>query len=150
MRTAKVDRTIVGKKFGKLTPIQFVSLDYKSRQMWLFKCDCGELIITYLAAVKRGNTKSCGCLKKEINTENGKKNGDRIRQNQLLGQRFSNNTTGVTGVYHYTKSNRWTAELIFEGKKHRVYCKTKEEAIAARKALEEEFGIYDKCLKSTS
>lgn len=37
--------------------------------MWLCKCDCGNIIKAASQNLKSGNTKSCGCLNKEIATK---------------------------------------------------------------------------------
>ena len=40
---------------------------------WLFKCDCGNEKTIWVAAVKSGNTKSCGCWQKDnpVNLSHG-------------------------------------------------------------------------------
>lgn len=50
-----------GKKFGRLTTIS-----YKNSK-WFCRCDCGEHIEIYTEALTSGNTKSCGCLKIDVN-----------------------------------------------------------------------------------
>jgi hypothetical protein len=56
------DRT--GQKFGRLTVI---CLCPKSslRDFWTCRCDCGNKINLHTRAFTSGNTKSCGCLRKE-------------------------------------------------------------------------------------
>lgn len=34
--------------------------------MWECKCDCGNTVITSGSAMRKGHTKSCGCLQKEV------------------------------------------------------------------------------------
>jgi len=51
---------IGGKKYGRLTALKYVD-----NGKWKCKCDCGNEIITRSAALKNGNTRSCGCLHKE-------------------------------------------------------------------------------------
>jgi len=51
---------IEGKKFSRLTAIRRVT-----GKMWLFRCDCGNEIERIGTSVTSGNTKSCGCLRKE-------------------------------------------------------------------------------------
>ncbi len=51
----------IGDKFGKLIAIRFDCI--KSReQFWLFRCECGNEKVIRVNNVKRGTTKSCGCL----------------------------------------------------------------------------------------
>lgn len=58
------DKQYIGKKFGRLTAIEFVGIENKSA-IYKFQCDCGNIIITSMHRVKQGNTKSCGCLKQD-------------------------------------------------------------------------------------
>ena len=62
-KTGYVDLT--GQKFGKLTVI---GRDYSNKKatMWLCLCDCGTKKIVNGYNLKRGLTKSCGCLQKEV------------------------------------------------------------------------------------
>lgn len=53
---------IQNKKFGLLTPIEYLcSIPYKG-PIWLCKCECGGYIKVDAHSLKTGNTKSCGCL----------------------------------------------------------------------------------------
>lgn len=60
MRKRSFRQDISSQKFGKLTTIEFVG---DSR--WRCLCDCGEYAIVYTGNLKRGNTKSCGCVKRQ-------------------------------------------------------------------------------------
>ena len=53
-----------GDKYGRLTAIEF-SHKNKYCQYWLFICDCGNKKVIGVYNIKNGDTKSCGCLKKE-------------------------------------------------------------------------------------
>lgn len=65
-----VSEDLTGKRFGRLTVIKKSSYkmrkDGKRRSMWLCKCDCGNEIEEDSYSLKSGNTKSCGCLRKEV------------------------------------------------------------------------------------
>lgn len=56
---------IIGKKFNKLTVIEYGSTTKKGDAMWLCKCACGNEKMVRADALKGGNTKSCGCLNHE-------------------------------------------------------------------------------------
>lgn len=60
---------MAGMRFGRLTVIKRAE-DYvcsnNKHPRWLCKCDCGKEIVVISGSIKRGNTKSCGCLRKEI------------------------------------------------------------------------------------
>lgn len=49
---------LVGSVFGKLTVIEWAG---DSR--WLCKCECGGQSTVFTANLKRGNSKSCGCIR---------------------------------------------------------------------------------------
>ena len=61
-------------KYNKLTAIKF-NHKKKIRQYWLFRCDCGNEKVILVTDVKRGMTKSCGCLYKISNKKKGFKHG---------------------------------------------------------------------------
>ena len=59
----KIDLT--GQRFGRLLVIR-ESGRAKDRQiMWLCRCDCGGEVIVRSVYLRRGDTQSCGCLKRE-------------------------------------------------------------------------------------
>lgn len=57
------------KKYHRLFPIRFVGVKKNSR-VWLFRCDCGTYKELAFTDVRRGNSKSCGCLKREVSKVN--------------------------------------------------------------------------------
>ena len=54
-----------GKKIGRLTAVKH-SHKKASNKYWTFKCQCGKLTVTRLTMVLNGQTRSCGCLRKEL------------------------------------------------------------------------------------
>ena len=58
-----VDMT--GKKFGRLSVIEYAGRSNKSHALWRLKCDCGKVIIAPGSGVRSGNTRSCGCAQRE-------------------------------------------------------------------------------------
>lgn len=59
----KMGPSITGKRFGKLTVVEFEGMDKNHHSRWLCRCDCGNQIITTRDRLVSGNTSSCGCLK---------------------------------------------------------------------------------------
>lgn len=55
-----------GDKFGRLTAISLSHIGNHNRSYFNFKCDCGNEKIILGSGVVSGNTKSCGCLSKEV------------------------------------------------------------------------------------
>lgn len=75
----------IGEKKYRLTLLKKSDKYYKTKQGWnqvrrmgTFKCDCGKVVYTDIVSVqgKRGNTRSCGCLRLEeaykANTTHGR------------------------------------------------------------------------------
>lgn len=61
---------LIDEKFGRLTVVAYVGI--KNRMgTWLCDCDCGTQIEVCTASLRRGRTKSCGCLQKEVATKHG-------------------------------------------------------------------------------
>ena len=56
---------LTGKRFGRLTVIRRSYLN-NNKTYWLCKCDCGAEKIIRRDKLRSGNTKSCGCLQKEV------------------------------------------------------------------------------------
>ena len=67
---------LIGLKFNKLTVINKTDKRSKGgKVIWYCKCDCGlfkEVQTDYLTT---GQTKSCGCLKKELTIKRNTKHG---------------------------------------------------------------------------
>lgn len=53
---------IRGQIFGRLEAVRFSHKNKKDMTFWLFRCRCGEFKVISKAEVKRGKTRSCGCL----------------------------------------------------------------------------------------
>lgn len=69
---SKVPRALelTGKRFGWLTVISRVD-NKGAHTAWKCICDCGNETICLGINLKKGNTKSCGCLKKTHNLKHG-------------------------------------------------------------------------------
>lgn len=70
---------LLGRQFGRLKVIDRV-IDENDHVMWKCQCDCSNEIIVRPDSLTSGHTKSCGCLQKEIVSQNNKIN--------LIGQKF--------------------------------------------------------------
>ena len=74
-------KDITGQKFTRLMVISKVSILQKSSNKlivhWLCICDCGNYVTVNSANLRRGFTKSCGCLKMEVNKQAPIKHGKR-------------------------------------------------------------------------
>lgn len=63
---------LTGMRFGRLEVLRESTLKGKHK-MWLCLCECGNTTEVLGLNLKRGNTKSCGCLRKELGREIGKR-----------------------------------------------------------------------------
>lgn len=59
----------IGKTFGRLTVIAENGRDTGGHKFYRCECVCGNQVSVTLSRLKSGNTKSCGCLRRE-NTHN--------------------------------------------------------------------------------
>lgn len=57
-----LDQTLIGQKFGKLTIIDFTTVE-RGRQKCVCKCECGNTTLAFFNELNNGHKKSCGCLK---------------------------------------------------------------------------------------
>ena len=64
-RKSKPRVDLTGKKFGRLTPKEYVK-----GGKWICECECGNIIIVDTRNLNSGHTKSCGCLQKENASQN--------------------------------------------------------------------------------
>lgn len=66
---------IAGKKFGRLTVIDYSGNDKSRKSRWLCKCECGKECIVDGYRLRTGKTKSCGCLSSEAARKRATKHG---------------------------------------------------------------------------
>lgn len=55
---------ITGHRYGRLVALQLAP-QQRGRRMWKCRCDCGREVVVDQAAMRFGNSASCGCLKIE-------------------------------------------------------------------------------------
>lgn len=62
---------LLGQRFGRLVVVERGENTKSGNAQWLCKCDCGnpELKLVVATRLKNGETRSCGCLQKEIASE---------------------------------------------------------------------------------
>jgi hypothetical protein len=54
-----------GKRFGRLIALRMVGADRGRNIIWLCRCDCGRTKPVAASNLRTGDTRSCGCLKRE-------------------------------------------------------------------------------------
>ena len=60
-------------KYGRLKVLEFIERK-NHKSYWKCKCECGNEIIIPIIYLRTGDTKSCGCLRKEITSKTSKNN----------------------------------------------------------------------------
>lgn len=77
----KVKEDLTGLVFGRLTVAgradDYVYPNGKRRSQWACRCECGNIVSVETSNLKRGNSKSCGCLNDELSTERFTTHGGR-------------------------------------------------------------------------
>jgi hypothetical protein len=138
---------IKGQKFDRLTAIEPTGENNYRGPIWLFQCACGQKIMTNATLVKSGGIRSCGCLKKEMSRQRildlQKYNiyAEGTYVNAIASNKIrANNTSGVTGVCWNKRRQKWSAEILFQGKQYWLgNFNDKTDAALARKMAEEKY-----------
>lgn len=65
-------KDITGMRFGRLVVIEPTNERKKGAVLWVCKCDCGNETVVNGSNLRRGDTKSCGCLHKDYIKELGR------------------------------------------------------------------------------
>ena len=74
------NKNLIGQKFGRLLVLEKGKKDKAQHQYYICKCDCGNVCEINSDNLRRGLTKSCGCLHSEITHKNTFKD--------ITGQKF--------------------------------------------------------------
>ena len=77
----KIDLT--GKRFGRYLVIEEAGRDKFGHALWRCKCDCGNEVIVLGHSLIAGRSCSCGCLKREKNSELHTKHGLQLTNKRL-------------------------------------------------------------------
>jgi hypothetical protein len=57
-------KDLTGLQFNNLTVTEFSHKDHRNNALWLCQCVCGNMTHVSTTDLRRGKTKSCGCLKR--------------------------------------------------------------------------------------
>jgi len=75
--------SLIGRSFGRLTVIERApsqSHNGRTRAQWLCQCVCGQTAVVLGEVLKRGCTRSCGCLRTETTVARSTKHGYRVHK----------------------------------------------------------------------
>lgn len=141
-------QNLVGQKFNCLTVIKDTGRSSNDGHLWLCKCTCGNFIEVSGHALKSGNTKSCGHLRKIDGKKFSARRQAEINQygtaiDQLDKATPRNSATGIKGVSRFNKRGQFVgyrAYLTLKGKQiSGGVWPTIAEAAQARKRLETQY-----------
>lgn len=88
-------KDITGQKFGRLKALYFTKSIKTRGAYYMCKCDCGNEIEVKATNLRNGNTKSCGCLKKEKNKK------PKYKKHGLCGTRLYRIYQGMKNRCYY-------------------------------------------------
>lgn len=82
---------LIGEKFGRLTVVELLESDDRGHARWRCECECGGQTICKTDVLRRGQSKSCGCLQRESVTKKNTTHGKagtalHVRWKGLLGR----------------------------------------------------------------
>jgi len=98
---------MINKEFGRLRVIaQAESKTDSTRGAWyLCRCQCGNTKIVRGTSLRKGQTKSCGCLRNEATTERNKRMAE--ENYDLTGKRYHNPTVLEAAAERRSGSRLW-------------------------------------------
>jgi hypothetical protein len=67
---------LIDERFGRLVVIERAEQRYHSQILWVCRCDCGNSTEVPTSSLTRGGTRSCGCLRREVQRDLHLKHGD--------------------------------------------------------------------------
>lgn len=87
---------LTGRTFGRLVVLTRASNDPQGKAQWLCRCVCGKTKVVRASNLKKGNTTSCGCFRREC------------RLDDLVGRRFGRLVVHSRGASTKNGGTRWT------------------------------------------
>lgn len=112
-KTIGLDLSIIGKKFRKLTVLEYNQEIHK----WKCRCDCGNIVYIRRDSLLSGNTSSCGCINYSI----GEKNIQKILEANLISYKaqYTNKELKLKKFDFAILDNEKIIRLIeFDGQQH--------------------------------
>lgn len=82
---------LTGQRFSRLF-VLYHKPTPGNKTFWVCRCDCGKYVLVGYGELKSGNTKSCGCLRKEVSAERLRK---KITKHGMFGTRIYNIWDGM-------------------------------------------------------
>jgi len=115
-----------GKVFGRLTVLaraESIKHQNGSAAAWLCKCSCGNQTIKRGNLLRRGTSRSCGCLASEVHRETGRKHQHFATNKIRKYPKPSKNWLGGLKFRYNLSPKQWT-ELIIKANGRCEICTT--------------------------
>lgn len=104
-----------GQRFGRLLALDSEKTTARQERCWRCVCDCGNEVVVRSRCLRRGDTKSCGCLrvdtiKQQDNTKHGYYNSPTYHSWEGMKQRCTNpnyDNYRYYGALGITYCKRW-------------------------------------------
>lgn len=61
----QLSEAMIGKRFGRLVVLDYAGTNKHQKRCYKCKCDCGNVCVVCGCELRKGHTRSCGCLHKE-------------------------------------------------------------------------------------
>src|SRR5690348_4261007 len=98
-------------RYGNLTVLEYIKGTHTKPPKVMARCDCGSVKTYFLGNLKRGNTKSCGCLIPVICGDTFRKHGlSRTKEYKTwlnIRRRCSNPFSRYYGALGVKVCDRW-------------------------------------------
>lgn len=118
---------LTGNRYGMLTVLKRADYNKGKAVVWVCQCDCGNIVDKVGNYLKSGDTQSCGCYKKQIETNNLRDQYDAKRVDGVVKSLFKgieprkDSSTGFRGVSRYytrkSKEERYRAWITVAGER---------------------------------
>lgn len=121
-------KDLTGKQYGRLKALKVSGKDNQGKYKWLCKCNCGNTTTVTSSYLQYGSTRSCGCLKQELESKHLRDEYDNKRVDGVAMQLFKDKTpridslTGYRGVSVYftrvSRQKRYRACITVKGNRY--------------------------------
>lgn len=122
-----IKNNLIGKKFNRLKVIEVVPRNLYVRTKYRCKCECGVEVIVDGSKLQNNHTKSCGCIRKEVDYGKHRKSEGEASKNGLIWS-YKSNAKRKNKIFNLTEE-----QMINLFKSNCFYCGSEPKNIYYRK-----------------